>query len=94
MFRDLEGGQTVFSALAAHRGLDANVAYRGRAVTARGAQVSGSYFPALGLRPAAGRLFGPETDEPLGGHPVVVLTHDFWQTELDGSPDAIGDASS
>ncbi len=91
MFRDLAGGQTVFSALAAHRGLDANVAYRGRAVTAWGAQVSGSYFSALGLRPAAGRLFGPETDEPIGGHPVVVLSHDFWQTELDGSPDAIGD---
>ena len=91
MFRDIEGGQTVFSALAAHRGLDANVAYRGRAVTAPGAQVSGSYFPALGLRPAAGRLFGPETDEPIGGHPVVVLSHDFWHTELDGLPDVIGD---
>ena len=92
MFRDLERGQTVFSALAAHRGLLANVAHRGRAVTVRGTQVSGSYFPALGLRPAAGRLFGPEVDEPVGGHPVVVLSHDFWQTELEGSPDVIGDA--
>ena len=92
MFRDLERGQTVFSALAAHRGLLANVAYRGRAVTVRGTQVSGSYFPALGLRPAAGRLFGPEVDEAIGGHPVVVLSHDFWQTELEGSPDVIGDA--
>ena len=92
MFRDLERGQTVFSALAAHRGLLANVAYRGRAVTVRGTQVSGSYFPALGLRPAAGRLFGPEVDEAIGGHPMVVLSHDFWQTELEGSPDVIGDA--
>ena len=92
MFRDLERGQTVFSALAAHRGLLANVAHRGRAVTVRGTQVSGSYFPALGLRPAAGRLFGPEVDEAIGGHPVVVLSHDFWQTELEGSPDVIGDA--
>ena len=91
MFRDLERGQTVFSALAAHRGLDANVAYRGRAVSVQGAQVSGSYFPALGLRPAAGRLFGPEVDEPIGGHPVVVLSHDFWQSELEGSPDVVGD---
>ena len=92
MFRDLERGQTVFSALAAHKGLVANVAYRGRAVTVRGTQVSGSYFPALGLRPAAGRLFGPEVDEPVGGHPVVVLSHGFWQSELEGSPDVIGDA--
>ena len=92
MFRDLERGQTVFSALAAHRGLIANVAYRGRAVVVRGTQVSGSYFPALALRPAAGRLFGPEVDEPVGGHPVVVLSHDFWQSELEGSPDVVGDA--
>ena len=92
MFRDLERGQTVFSALAAHKGLVTNVAYRDRAATVRGTQVSGSYFPALGLRPAAGRLFGPEVDEPVGGHPVVVLSHDFWQSELDGSPDVIGDA--
>ena len=91
MFRDLERGQTVFSALAAHKGLVANVAYRGRAVTVRGTQVSGSYFPALGLRPATGRLFGPEVDEAIGGHPVVVLTHDFWQSELEGSPHVIGD---
>ena len=91
MFRDLERGQTVFSALAAHRGLVANVGYRGRAVSVRGAQVSGSYFPALGLRPAAGRLFGAEIDEPIGGHPVVVLSHDFWQSELEGSPDVVGD---
>ena len=91
MFRDLERGQTVFSALAAHKGLLANVAYRDRRVSVRGTQVSGSYFPTLGLRSAAGRLFGPETDEPLGGHPVVVLSHDFWQSELEGSPDVIGD---
>ncbi len=91
MFRDLERGQTVFSALAAHKGLVANVAYRDRPVFVQGTQVSGSYFPALGLRPAAGRLFGPEVDEPVGGHPVVVLSHDFWQSELEGSPDAIGD---
>ena len=91
MFRDLERGQTVFSALAAHKGLVANVAYRDRPVTVQGTQVSGSYFPALGLRPAAGRLFGPEVDEPVGGHPVVVLSHDFWQSELEGAPDAIGD---
>ena len=91
MFRDLERGQTVFSTLAAHKGIVANVAYGGRVVTVQGSQVSGSYFPALGLLPATGRLFGSEIDEPVGGHPVVVLSHDFWQSELDGSPDAVGD---
>ena len=70
MFRDLERGQAVFTHLAAHRALAVNVAYRRRTMNGQGVQVSGSYFPALGLVPAAGRLFGPEVDAPIGGHPI------------------------
>ena len=36
-----------------------------------------SYFPVLGLPPVAGRLFGPEVDDSIGGHPMVVVSHDF-----------------
>ena len=72
MFRDLEREQTVFTHWAAHRAFAVNVAYGQRTVNGQGVQVSGSYFPALGLRPAAGRLFGPEVDAPVGGHPVAV----------------------
>ena len=91
MFRDLQRGQAVFTDIAAHKGLRANVVHQGRASIVQGTQVSGSYFSVLGLRPAAGRLFGPEVDESIGGHPVVVLSHDYWQSEFGGSPDAIGD---
>ena len=34
---------------------------------------------------------GPEVDEAVGGHPIAVLGHDFWQIELGGSRDVIGD---
>ena len=91
MFRDLQREQTVFTDIAAHKGLRGNVAFNGRTVSAQGTLVSGSYFPVLGLPPAAGRLFGPEIDGSIGGHPIVVLNHDFWQSEFGGSPDAIGD---
>ena len=92
MFRDLEREQTVFTHLAAHRAFAVNVAYGQRTVNGQGVQVSGSYFPALGLQPAAGRLFGPEVDAPIGGHPVAVLSHEFWRVELGGSRDVVGDA--
>ena len=92
MFRDLEREQTVFTDIAAHRGFGANVAYRGRTVSLQGMQVSGSYFPTLGLVPAVGRLFGPEIDEPIGGHAVVVLSHEFWQSDLGGARDVVGEA--
>ena len=91
MFRDLRRDQTVFTDIVAHRGFGANVAYRGRTLSVQGMQVSGSYFPALGLAPAVGRLFGPEVDEPIGGHPVVVLSHEFWQSDLGGTRDVLGE---
>lgn len=52
--------------------------------------VSGSYFPLLEIMPAAGRLLGPDDDIDLGAHPVVVLSHAFWQRAFAGDPDVIG----
>ena len=84
MFRDLERGQTVFTGLAAHRTFGANIAYRTQTTNASGMFVSGSYFPVLGIQPALGRLFGPADDESIGGHPVAVLSHAYWETQLGG----------
>lgn len=52
--------------------------------------VTGTYFPVLGLRPALGRLLAPADDETPGGHPVTVLSHDYWQTRFGGAPDVVG----
>jgi predicted permease len=85
MFRDLEKTQTVFTGIAAHSGLGANLAYQGRTLDAEGALVSGSYFPVLGLQPALGRLFVPDDDRTPGGHFVVVLSHAYWRTHFEES---------
>ena len=93
MFRDLQRQQTVFTDVAAHVGFVASVAYQGRTLgLVQGMQVSGSYFPALGSVPALGRLFGPEVDEPIGGQPIAVVSHDFWRDDLGGARDVLGDA--
>ena len=92
MFRDLQREQTIFTDIVAHRGFGANATYRGQTVSIQGMQVSGSYFPTLGLVPAVGRLFGPEVDASIGGHPVVVLSHEFWQSNLGGTRDVLGEA--
>ena len=52
--------------------------------------VSGSYFPVLGVRAALGRLLGPGDDETIGGHPVAVLSHSFWETNLGADPAVLG----
>jgi putative ABC transport system permease protein len=40
--------------------------------------VSGWMFPALGVRPALGRVFTENDDLKPGGHPYAVLSHDYW----------------
>jgi macrolide transport system ATP-binding/permease protein len=51
--------------------------------------VSANYFRLLGARPAAGRLFLPEDDQP-GAPPVVVLSGNFWQSQFHSNPKVVG----
>src|SRR5215475_5098308 len=55
-----------------------------------GELVSGNYFDVLKLKPALGRTFLREEDRIPDAHPVVVLSHRFWQSRLSGAPDVIG----
>lgn len=55
-----------------------------------GEVVSGNMFELLGVRAAQGRLLTPDDDRVPGGHPVVVVSHAFWQRRLGGSRDAVG----
>jgi predicted permease len=91
MFRDLERVQTVFTGLAAHRDFDVNLGAHDQTVQGTGMLVSGSYFAVLGLRPALGRLLGPDDDRNVGASEVVVLSHAFWQAHLGGRAEAIGE---
>jgi len=53
--------------------------------------VSGNYFRMLGVKTAAGRLFDAEQAERVvKGHPVVVLSYDYWVNRFARSPEAVG----
>jgi predicted permease len=56
---------------------------------AHGIFVSGGYFTTLGVRAAAGRLFGP-SDDQRGCPLVAVLSYSFWQSRYGGAESAIG----
>jgi predicted permease len=67
-----------------------NVGEAGRTERTFALLVSGNYFPALGLRPAAGRFIRPDEADVAGAEPIVVVSYDYWQTRFAGSADAIG----
>ena len=90
MFRDLERGQEPFLGLAAHNFDEAKLSSGESTRSATLAYVSGSYFPVLGLKPALGRLLGPEDDRVDGQAESVVLSHAYWQSEFGGDPDVVG----
>ena len=53
--------------------------------------VSGNYFSMLGVPPALGRVFSSQEDDRVYmGHPVVVLSHDYWNRRFSRDPSVIG----
>ncbi|MBA4136308.1 MAG: hypothetical protein C0518_03210 [Opitutus sp.] len=52
--------------------------------------VEHTFFPLLGIAPAQGRTFSEEETRAGTTHPVVVVSHRFWQTKLGGRADVVG----
>ena len=74
MFRDLERVDGPFVGLAAHRYVDASLAFEGETATGSAMLVSGRYFSLLGVQPAVGRLLDANDDRVDGEASAVVLT--------------------
>ncbi|HET6630159.1 MAG TPA: ABC transporter permease [Woeseiaceae bacterium] len=91
MLQDLQREQTVFTGIAAHRAFGANIAVEGaQAVSGEGMVVNGAYFSVLRLRPALGRLIGPQDEPKPGEGRVAVLSYDYWQNNFGGDPEVLG----
>ena len=45
----------------------------------------------LGVKPAVGRVFSSQEDDRVyNGHPVVVLSHDYWVNRFQSDPKVVG----
>src|SRR5205085_12687998 len=53
------------------------------------ARISANFLTVLGLEPARGRNFTEAEDKP-GGPRLVIVGHDFWQRNLGGREDVLG----
>ena len=55
-----------------------------------GELVSGNYFPLLGIKAAAGRVFDSNDDLRPNANPVAVLSYAYWQNKFAGSDQIVG----
>ena len=87
----------VFSALTGMSGINYDfgvffhVRDRGpQAERVSGTCVTGNFFPMLGVKPALGRLFGPEDDRLSAPNPVAVVSWSYWKDRFNLDPAIVG----
>jgi predicted permease len=90
MFEGLRDRVKVFEGVLAHFTASAHATIGESPESVQADLVSGTYFETLGVGPALGRVFTREDDVRSGGHPIVVLSHGFWERRFAGDPEAIG----
>ena len=90
MYRDFQDHNEVFSGMFCRFPQPVSMTYGGQAERTYGELVSGTYFSVLGVGTVLGRAIGPEDDRVPDGHPVVMLSYDYWKQRFGGDPQIVG----
>jgi predicted permease len=88
-YRSVRLRATTFEPIA-QNDLFLTVAVDGHAERGYGALVSGNYFQVMGVGAAAGRLLTADDDRAPDNHPVLVLSHPYWQRRFGGDRSIVG----
>jgi putative ABC transport system permease protein len=87
-FLDWQKDNTVFDYMAAQTGGSVTLTGTSEPVQLRGARVSAHFFDIFKIRPALGRTFLPDEDQP-GKEQVVVLSHVLWVNQFGADPSIV-----
>jgi predicted permease len=90
MYKDFQAQNGVFSGMFARFPLYSSVTIGNQSERVKAELVSGTYFDVLGVGAAIGRPFTPEDDKTPHGHPLVMLSYNYWKRRFGGKPDVIG----
>ena len=88
-FYDLQRESRNFQTLCAWTVGPFNLTGNGRPERVQGNSVTWNFFETLGAKPALGRTFLPQEDEPGAAH-VAILSRGLWETRFGGDPGMIG----
>ena len=86
MYRDFRDKAEIFDGLLCRRSITASLGHAGQTERAVVEMVSGNYFSVLGVGAALGRVLSSDDDKQTLGHPVVVLTRDYWESRFAANP--------
>jgi len=91
MYQDFQQKAQAFSDVLCQFSTPLSIGFGGQTERVDAELVSGNYFQALGVKPALGRVFSSaEDDRVYKGHPVVVLSHQYWVTRFAADPKVVG----
>jgi predicted permease len=90
MYKDFQAHNGVFSGMFARFPLYSSVTIGNQSERVKAELVSGTYFEVLGVGTAVGRPFTPEDDKTPHGHPLVMLSYNYWKRRFGGKPEVIG----
>ncbi len=86
MYKDFSEHNDVFSGMFCRYSFDTSLGFGNRTERVAAELVSGTYFPVLGVTAALGRTFTPSDDQVPNGHPLAVLSYNYWKTRFAGDP--------
>jgi len=89
-YRDIRDRSQGFSGVLCRFPLTLGVAHQGQTDRVQGELVSGNYFQVLGVPAALGRVLTPEDDRIPSGHPLAVLSYDYWTERFGAAPNVLG----
>lgn len=84
-FADWKAQSQTFEDMAARGNRSFNLAGDGEPEKLQAYEVTANFFPLLGVKPALGRNFSPEEDQP-GAPKVAIISHNLWQNRYGADP--------
>ena len=91
MYQDFQQKAEPYAEVLCRRLVATSIAVDGQTERVETEMVSGNFFSMLGVKPAAGRVFSSQEDDRVySGHPVVVLSYDYWVSRFAHDASVIG----
>jgi predicted permease len=90
MYRDFQDHNQVFSGMFCRFPAPVSLTFGGQAERVQAELVSGTYFSVLGVGAALGRTIAPEDDRVPNGHPLVMLSYNYWKQRFGADPTILG----